>query len=170
MLPTGSREVPNEPFETFAVGATPMLFKTAWLLTRDRHAAEDLVQETLVKVFPRWERSGPGVDNPYGYARTTLLRTFLKARKRRSSSEVPVAEPDEPRPQPGHDPTLSVALTQELMRLPSLDRAILVLRYYEDQSVAEVGEQLSLTESAVRSRASRAVAVLRSRLSSDITV
>jgi hypothetical protein len=60
------------------------------------HQAEDLVQETLAKVYVRWHRRlGGPIDNPAAYAQTALVRTFLSARRRRSSSELPYAEPPE---------------------------------------------------------------------------
>ena len=73
-------------FEEFAYARTPHLLRSAWLLCGDVHQAEDLVQETLAKVYVRWHRRlGGRIDNPAAYAQTTLVRTFLSARRRRSS-------------------------------------------------------------------------------------
>ena len=81
-------------FETFAHARTPHLLRSAWLLCGDGHQAEDLVQETLAKVYVRWHRRlGARIDNPAAYAQTTLVRTFLSARRRRWSGELPYAEP-----------------------------------------------------------------------------
>ena len=157
-------------FEDFARGAAPMLYRTAWLLTHEKHAAEDLVQETLTRVFPLWERAAHSIENPHGYARTTLVRIFLKARKRKNSGEVLLAE----LPESGlggfeNDHATSLALRTEIQRMGAIDRDILVLRFYADRSVAEVSQDVGLSEAAVRSRSSRAVGLLRARLNPDVT-
>ena len=75
-------------FEEFARARAPQLLRSAWLLCGDRHLAEDLVQETLAKVYVRLAR----LDNPAAYAQTTLVRTYLSLRRRRSSTEQPYAD------------------------------------------------------------------------------
>src|SRR6187431_2495407 len=79
----------RKEFEEFAVARTPQLYRSAWLLCGDRYGAEDLVQETLAKVYVKWGRR---IDNPAAYAQTTLVRTFLSQRRRRSSHELPYAD------------------------------------------------------------------------------
>lgn len=81
-------------FEAFAVARTPALYRSAWLLCGDPHQAEDLVQETLARVYARWHRPlGGRIETPAAYAHTTLVRTFLSSRRKRSSRELPTAEP-----------------------------------------------------------------------------
>ena len=77
-------------FEEFAYARTPHLLRSAWLLCGDVHQAEDLVQETLAKVYVRWHRRlGGRIDNPAAYAQTTLVRTFLKTQQQRTTEEQP---------------------------------------------------------------------------------
>jgi DNA-directed RNA polymerase specialized sigma24 family protein len=79
-----------DPFEEFARARTPQLLRSAWLLCGHQAEAEDLVQETLAKVFVRMHRRlGPKLESPAAYAQTTLTRTFISARRRRSSTEMP---------------------------------------------------------------------------------
>jgi RNA polymerase sigma-70 factor (sigma-E family) len=154
----------TEEFEAFAVAAAPMLLRTGWLLTGETHAAEDLVQETLAKVFVRWHRRTP-IDNPAGYARTVLVRVFISARRRRSSTEVVTDRL--PERSVTHDSTAMLAVRAALGDLHPKDQAVLVLRYVADQSVAETATQLGMTENAVRTRTSRAASRLRERLGDD---
>ena len=80
----------HEEFEEFARARTPQLYRSAWMLCGDAHRAEDLVQDTLAKVFVRWHRPLVGaIDNPAAYAHTTLVRTYISAQRRRSNHERP---------------------------------------------------------------------------------
>ncbi len=153
-----------ESFEEFATSASPMLMRTAWLLAGDRASAEDLVQETLTRVFVRWRKRTP-IDNPAGYARTVLVRLHVAGRRRRSAGEVITAHVPERAAE--SDPTVSLALHAALATLDRRDQAVLVLRYFSDRSVADVAADLDLSESAVRTRTSRASARLRARLGPD---
>ena len=140
-------------FETFAHARTPHLLRSAWLLCGDTHQAEDLVQETLAKVYVRWHRRlGTRIDNPAAYAQTTLVRTFLSARRRRWSGEMPYAEPpDEVHADRVADTDLQLLVAEALAGLAPTDRAVLVMRYLEDRSVSEVAGQLGVSEGAVPS-------------------
>jgi RNA polymerase sigma-70 factor (sigma-E family) len=146
-------------FEEFALARTPQLYRSAWLLCGERHQAEDLVQETLAKVFVRWNRRfGAPIDNPAAYAQTALVRTFLSARRRRSSTELAYADvPERAGPDPAAASDLRLALVAALAGLAPLDRTVLVLRYLEDLSVGEVAERLGVSEGAVRNRSMRAL-------------
>src|SRR3954451_20247006 len=103
-------------FEEFAHARAPHLLRSAWLLCGDAHQAEDLVQETLAKVYVRWHRRlGARIDNPAAYVQTTLVRTFLSARRRRSSRELPYAEPpDAVHPDPAAATDLQVQVSEAL--------------------------------------------------------
>lgn len=147
-------------FEEFALGRTSALYRTAWLLCGDRHGAEDLVQETLAKVFVKWSR----IDNPAAYAQTTLVRTFLSHRRRRSSQELPYADlPDVAGADPTEASDLRMGLSDLLAGLAPLDRAVLVLRYSDDLPVDEVATRLGLSPGAVRNRSMRALERARER-------
>jgi RNA polymerase sigma-70 factor (sigma-E family) len=148
-----------EDFEEFARAGIPRLYRTAWLLTGDRHHAEDLVQDTLANMLKVWSR----IDNPGAYARTALARTFVSQRRRRSWSERPSAELPERVERVG-DPELRLSLQSALAELAPLDRAVLVLRYFEDRSVEQVALDLGKNASAITTRTSRALDRLRAVL------
>lgn len=159
--------VPPDAFEDFARARTPHLYRSAWLLCGHRAEAEDLVQETLAKVYVRMHRRlGPRLDNPAAYAQTTLTRTFISARRRRSSTERPYGDlPDDlsgdRAPDHAEAVDLRVSLTEALAGLAPLDRAVLVLRYLDDLPVDEVAAILDLSPGAVRNRSMRALARMR---------
>lgn len=147
-------------FEEFALARTPRLYRSAWLLCGDRHGAEDLVQETLAKVFVKWRR----IDEPAAYAQTTLVRTFLSQRRRRSSHEVPYADlPDVAGTDPSDLADLRLDLQEVLAGLAPLDRAVLVLRHHDGLPVEEVATRLGLSSGAVRNRSMRALERARER-------
>ena len=152
-------------FEEFAIARTPELLRAAWLLTGERHAAEDLVQDTLARLFVRWARVRRA-DNPVAYARTTLTRLFIDGRRRKRSGEHPVEHvPERGRADP--DTALRRSLVDALALLGEVDRAVLVLRFLLDLDVSTVATTLDLTGQAVRSRTNRALARLRAELGAD---
>jgi RNA polymerase sigma-70 factor (sigma-E family) len=154
----------QEEFEEFAVARTPQLYRAAWLLCGDAHRAEDLVQETLAKVYVRWHRRlGGPIEHPVAYAHTTLTRTYLSAQRRRSNHETPIEQLPE-RPEPGGDAATSLALRDALAQLAPLDRVVLVMRYLEDVSVADTASVLGVSQGAVRNRTMRALDRLRAVL------
>ncbi len=152
-------------FEELATAEAAGLYRSAWLLCGHREQAEDLVQETLAKVYDRMTRRfGTRIDNPAAYAHTTLVRTFLSARRLRSSTELPYADlPDVAGPDPAGGVDLRLALREALADLSSLDRAVVVLRYLEDRPVDEAAGLLGLSPGAVRNRSMRALARMRER-------
>ena len=157
-----SRAADDEAFTAFASSQSRALFRTAWLLTADWHLSEDLVQESLGRIYRAWGGIGR-VDNPAGYAQTVLVRTFLSYRRRRSATERPsdhvldtaTAEPDH---------ALRMALVDALATLPKRDRAVLVLRYLDDRSVEQVAIDLGRSPGAIRVQSMRALARLRTAL------
>jgi RNA polymerase sigma-70 factor (sigma-E family) len=158
-------------FEEFAYARTPHLLRSAWLLCGEVHQAEDLVQETLAKVYVRWHRKfGGGIDNPAAYAQTALVRTFLSAKRRKSSGELPYAEPpDGVHEDPAAATDLQLLVADALSGLAPADRAVLVLRYLEDRSVSDVARLLGVSEGAVRNRSMRALDRLRPLLPTHTT-
>lgn len=153
----------------FAEARSGPLFRTAWLLTGDWHLAEDLVQETLGKMYLSW-RKGGRIESPAAYAETVLVRTFLSLRRRRSYGERPAAAlPDAPDDRDGMlGSDLRITLLTGLARLPVKDRAVLVLRYWEDRSVEETAQALGLAPGTVRIRALRALEKLRKVLGDQL--
>ena len=152
---------PYVGFADFVRATGTQLHRAALLLTGDHHLAEDLTQATYAKVFASWRRVN-ATDNPLAYARTTLLNTFLSHRRLRRNSERPVDLTVGPEIEaPGLDHATRLDLLAALAVLPALDRAVVVLRYWEDRSVADTAIDLGMTEAAVRTRARRALQRLR---------
>jgi RNA polymerase sigma-70 factor (sigma-E family) len=149
----------TEDFEEFARAGIPGLYRTAWLLTGDRHHAEDLVQDTLANMLKTWSR----IENPGAYARAALARNFVSQRRRRRWSERPTAEVPE-RVERAGDPELRLSLQSALAELAPLDRAVLVLRFFEDRRVEQVALDLGKNASAITTRTSRALDRLRAVL------
>ena len=151
-----------EEFSAFVRETGTQLHHAAMLLTGDHHLAEDLTQATYAKVFVRWRRVQT-MESPVAYARTILLNTFLSHRRLRRTGERPsdLTDADVGPPDPGHDPELRIDLLAALAGLAPLDRAVVVLRYWEDRSVADTATDLGISESAVRTRARRALLRLR---------
>ncbi|SOD62563.1 RNA polymerase sigma-70 factor, sigma-E family [Streptomyces zhaozhouensis] len=153
----------EESFRQFAESRGPRLFRAACLMVGgDTHLAEDLVQETLGRMFTVWGRKRC-IDNPDAYARKVLVRACVTHRRRRSSGEQPAAWlPD--KPVEIGDFSLRVTLIQAIATLPPKDRAVVVMRYLEDLSIEQTAAALRTSSSAVRSRSSRALAKLRAEL------
>ncbi|MDN3358340.1 SigE family RNA polymerase sigma factor [Actinomadura sp. DC4] len=146
----------DSEFSAFAEGAVIRLRQTAFLLSRDWHLAQDLTQITLAKVYLKWRR----IEDPHAYARRILLRTFLDHKRRRSSEELTVEALPETAAA-GDQAELRLTLVEALGRLAPRDRAIVVLRYWDDLSVRTVAEMLGLSESNVKIQSMRSLEKLR---------
>jgi RNA polymerase sigma-70 factor (sigma-E family) len=137
------------------------LLRSAFLLTRDTAAAEDLVQDTFLRLYPRWSRV-IAADVPLAYVRRSMTNNFLNGR-RRSSHEVLYADP----PERSYDSDLAGPISdRELVRglladLPPKQRAVLVLRFFHDLSDADIAADLGCRQGTVRSIVSRSLGVLR---------
>jgi RNA polymerase sigma-70 factor (sigma-E family) len=154
-------------FVEFATARSSTLFRTAWLLTGDWHLAQDLVQETLGRLYVHWPKVA-AADQPEAYARSVLVRTFLSHRRRRSSSERPSELVDIGQAVPEADSDLRVTLLSALSQLDRLDRTVVVLRYWQDLDAPSTGELVGLSATAVRTRCSRALTRLRDVLGDDL--
>jgi RNA polymerase sigma factor (sigma-70 family) len=163
----------DDEFLAFAQASAPRLQQAAYLMCRDWHLAQDLTQATLTRVYLAWSRIGRAGADRYAYARTVLIRQFLDHRRLRSSSEtatgVAPEQIDAVRATAPDDPTTRLTVLAALALLPVRDRAILVLRYWEDQSVAVTAQTLSISAELVRTRSLRALAVLREHLGADLS-
>lgn len=138
------------------------LYRTAYLLLGDRAEAEDLVQTALAKTYASWHKVR-AVEAAPGYARTTLVNTASSWFRRKSWRNE---HPTETLPEQGfaHDPSDRPALIAALAQLPPRQRAVVVLRYYDDLSVASTAHALGITEGTVKSQTSDALARLRTLL------
>jgi len=143
----------DERFTDFVRAHSGSLFRTAYLMTGDYQRAEDLLQTTLVRVYQRWPRV-ERMDWPVGYARKVLVSQASSWWRRRSSHESPMLIRDQPS---GQDQMEEVAeherVWQAVLTLPPRQRAVTVLRYYEDLSEAEIAETLSMAPGTVKSHA-----------------
>ncbi len=147
----------EEAFTAFAAARYRALVRTACLLVGDRGHAEDLVQTALVRTYAAWGRLEDPA-NAEAYARKTLVRAAGRWRARRWRGEVPTEEvPDSTAPEMADLRELHSALR----RLPAAQRAVLVLRYYDDLTEAQTAAALGISVGTVKSRASRALAALR---------
>ncbi|MEV5611534.1 SigE family RNA polymerase sigma factor [Streptomyces sp. NPDC052225] len=156
-------------FREFAEARSGQLFRSACLLTSgDTHLAEDLVQETLGRMYIVWGRRTARLNNPAAYAQTVLIRSFLAHQRRRSAGERPSDELPETAAAGAGDASLRLTLLDALRQLAPTDRAVVVLRYWEDRSVEETADVLHLSSAAVRTRSTRALARLREQLGGTI--
>lgn len=155
-------------FEEFVHATGPRMYRTAYLLCGDHHLAEDLTQATYAKVFASWGRVRRS-DSPVAYVRTMLTRTWLSHRRLRRTSEQPSAALPEGALH-DTDPSERLDLVVALSRLRPDDRAVLVLRFYEDLGFAQVADLLGTSEATARKRCSRALDRMRAQLPNlDVT-
>jgi RNA polymerase sigma-70 factor (sigma-E family) len=147
-------------FEEFVVARRSALLRTAYLLTGDHHDAEDLVQSALIKVVPRWARIR---DRPEPYVRQVLARESVSRWRRRRWREVTTdAVPEAMH----HDSSTDrIALLEDLRRLSPRQRAVLVLRYFDDLTEADTAAALGISVGTVKSHVRDALACLRNQQS-----
>ncbi|NHC46644.1 SigE family RNA polymerase sigma factor [Motilibacter aurantiacus] len=153
-------------FSDFVAHRQRALLRTAYLLTGDRHTAEDLLQAALTKTFLSWGRIDD-LGAAEAYVRTTLTRTYVSWWRRRWRGEHPTEELPEP---VSSGAALDTAVAERadlwdvVQTLPRRQRAAVVLRFYEDMSEAQVAEVLGCSVGTVKSQTSRALATLRARM------
>jgi len=151
-------------FEAYVAARGDALWRAAWLLTGDPHLAEDLVQTALSKSWSRWSKVGPDGFEPY--VRRVLVTTYTSWWRRRWNGERPTAELPE---HGGVDSAEAIARRTDLLaamaQLPRGQRAVVVLRWFEDLTEAQTAEALGCSVGTVKSQAARAMSTLRSLLS-----
>jgi RNA polymerase sigma-70 factor (sigma-E family) len=150
----------EQAFNSFVSARSRHLLQTAYLLTGDRHRAEDLLQTALTRAYLRWDRIES--EDPEGYVRRTLANAHIDWWRRKPWREEPTAEPpDLPAPDQVTAFDVRQAVLEALAGLSRRQRAVVVLRYYEDLSEAEIASVLGCSAGTVKSAASRALAKLR---------
>lgn len=160
---------PMEDFAEFVAGALPGLLRYGHALTGNPHDAGDLVQTVLEKVGSRWPVLVRSADDPLAYIRRAMANAHI-SRWRRHRRESLVAEI------PSSAVTLEryafedEPLWKALRGLPPRQRSVIVLRYYEGLSEAEIASTLGITKGTVKSQASKAMITLRARLSASEVV
>jgi RNA polymerase sigma-70 factor (sigma-E family) len=164
------RREEEDLFREFAVRQAAPLRRCAYLFCGDWHLAEDLMQTTLVKIYRAWPTVARREVLTH-YARTVLLRTWLDEKRRPwRRSEVGHADvPDvsDSSAEPGQEAERSFAralVHEALLRVPPRQRAVLVLRYFDDLSIAETAEAMGCSEGTVKSQTARGLVNLRTAL------
>ncbi len=152
----------REAFDALVEGRATRLLRTAYLLTGDWGLAEDLLQTALVKTWFAWDRlRDEGAAETY--VRQVMARTYATWWRRKWRGELATGElPDVPARDCYDDVDSRHALRRALAELPPRQRAIVVLRFYEDLSEAQVADLLGCSVGTVKSTASRALVRLRS--------
>jgi RNA polymerase sigma-70 factor (sigma-E family) len=155
---------PHEEFQEYLQERLPALQRLAYLLCQDRHRADDLVQDSLVKLYVKWGRARTAT-NLHAYARTILVRTFLSERRTNWARRVVLVD-ELPDAAVTTDPDTAsiVAVRRALAGIPPRQRAVIALRYYSDLSVEETGETLGCSAGTVKSQTARGLAALRRAL------
>jgi RNA polymerase sigma-70 factor (sigma-E family) len=161
-----ARTFPYPSFSSYVKARQPVLLRTARSLTANPSDAEDLLQTALTRTYVAWERieDHRALD---GYVRRALLNTRTSQWRKRRVDEFACDELPEPEPAPGEDEdpaerqALHDAMWRAIMKLPARQRAMVVLRYYEDLSEVQTAEVLGVSVGTVKSAVSRALGKLR---------
>ncbi|HEX4685155.1 MAG TPA: SigE family RNA polymerase sigma factor [Nocardioides sp.] len=162
-----ARDLRDADFAAYLAARQPSLLRTAYLLTGNRHDAEDLVQIAFAKLYLSWDkvRDHGSMD---GYVRRILVNEhnslWRRAWKRRehAADDTVLHALDEPH-HDDHEDGLGAELWDVVQTLPRKARAVVVLRYYEELSEAETAAVLGISVGTVKSQTSRALAALRAR-------
>ncbi|CAL9589642.1 RNA polymerase sigma-E factor [Streptomyces sp. enrichment culture] len=160
------KQARDEEFQAFVIGRWPRLMRTAFLLTGEQHAAEDLVQSTLEQVYVAWRKVG-SADDPEAYVRRVMINAH--ARKHRRRLREFLASKDDSglaHEQPDTGDRISQAddrnaLLKALAQLPARQREAVVLRYWEDLTETQAAEAMGCSVGAVKSNAAKGIAKLR---------
>jgi len=161
-----SRGPTDEEYTEFVHVAWASLYRTAYLMLGEHALAEDLVQTTLAKTYASWRRVRD-VQAAHGYARAVMLNTARSMfrspgwRRELASDHVPEGEYSE-------DPATRPAIMGALRQLAPRQRAVVVLRFYEDLSVAQTAEALGCSQGTVKSQTSDAMDRLRALLGESV--
>ncbi|GAA3273899.1 MULTISPECIES: SigE family RNA polymerase sigma factor [Dactylosporangium] len=148
-------------FEEFLAARLPALTRYATALAGDPNTGADVLQDVLVKAQPRWSRIA-AMDEPEAYVRRMVINELVSARRRivarlrRESHDPPEPVADGAEQRAERD-----ALMRLIRELPTRQRIVIVLRYFEDLADADIAALLGCSEGTVRSQASRALATLR---------
>ncbi|MPZ27186.1 MAG: SigE family RNA polymerase sigma factor [Micromonosporaceae bacterium] len=157
----------EEEFREFVAARSSALLRTAYLLAGDWATAEDLLQTALTKTYLAWKRLG-GIEAVEPYARRVLINTATSWWRRRWHGERPTEVlPEQPGPDRHEQALERDLLWRHVRALPARQRAVLVLRFYEDLSEAQTADLLEISPGTVKSQTARALATLRRRLAAE---
>lgn len=161
-----ARPLTDDEYTEFVHAAWPGLYRTAYLMLGDHQLAEDLTQAALAKTYGSWRKVKDRAAAP-AYARVVLANTAASwFRKRSWRNERPTATLPDTAVE--HDPSTRPAVVEALATLAPRQRAVVVLRYYDDLSVREVAQALGISEGTVKSQTSDALTRLRAVLGDEV--
>jgi RNA polymerase sigma-70 factor (sigma-E family) len=160
---TAQRDADYSEYVAFRL---PALRRLALLLCQDRHRADDLVQQAIIKVYVHWAKAS-GADNTDAYVNAILVREFLHERRSGWTRRVSVTDELPESAILTADPDGLMDLQAAVTTLPPRQRAALVLRYYCDLNVDQTAAALGCTAGTVKSQTAKAIATLRARLADD---
>lgn len=152
-----------DDFEAFVQSRGPALWRSAWFLTADTHRADDLLQTALARAWPKFAKI-TGADGSFeAYVRRVLINVFLTWRRRSWNREIPTAALPDSHPNAGVDATVLARhdLAVALRSLTAKQRAVIVLRYFDDLTEAQVADRLNCSVGSVKTHHARAIARLR---------
>ncbi|MEV8536549.1 SigE family RNA polymerase sigma factor [Streptomyces sp. NPDC051211] len=166
----GRKQAMDEEFQGFMTSRWPRLMRTAYLLTGEQYAAEDLVQSSMEKVYAAWRRVRQA-DDPDAYVRRVVTNTHARRFRRRLREDLaPPGGDGSPLGELAHRPDRGdrmaqaddrAALLRGLAELPLRQRQAVVLRYWEDLSETQTAEAMGCSVGAVKSNAAKGIAKLR---------
>jgi RNA polymerase sigma-70 factor (sigma-E family) len=166
-LDRGGGATAVEDFAEFVQQALPGLLRYGHMLTGNPHDAADLVQTVLEKLGSRWSSIVHKTGDPVAYARRSMANAHI-SRWRRTRRESLIADlPDRPA-ETAPDPFDNEPLWEALRGLPPRQRAVMVMRYYDDLSEADIAAALGVSRGTVKSQSSKAMATLRARLGTSV--
>ncbi len=154
---------PPGSYEDFVSARSAALYRSAYLMTGQAHDAEDLVQATRVKLYVAWKRASRA-DSVEAYARRIMVNTFISQRRTKRWLKERVVESLPERPAHDAGPEEHLALWPLVTGLPPRQRAVVVLRYYEQLSEAEIAAALGVSPGTVKSTAAAALKSLRKQV------
>ena len=154
-------------FQEYAASAWPWLYRSSYLLTGNHADAEDLAQQTLLQAYQSWAKVSRA-DQPAAYLRRMLTNLYISQRRPKARRlELLTDAPPEPRPAPTAGPEDRMVLWPHIASLPPRQRAVVVLRYYEQLSEREIAEALGCSTGNVKSTAHRALQALRAAIGAE---
>lgn len=154
-------------FRQFVAARSASLLRTAFLLVGDWAHAEDMLQSSLTKTYLAWRRLGQ-IEAVDAYARRVLVNTATSWWRRRWHGEKPTAVlPERAQPDHADERAEREAMWRQVRTLPARQRAVLVLRFYEDLTEAETARVLGVSVGTVKSQCARALSTLRERLATE---
>jgi len=151
-------------FDEYAASAWAWLYRSSYLLTGNHADAEDLAQQTLLEVYRSWAKVSRA-DQPSAYVRRMLTNLYISGRRPKARKlELLTDAPPEPRPAATAGPEERMVLWPHVATLPPRQRAVIVLRYYEQLSEREIADALGCSTGNVKSTAHRALQALRAAI------